>query len=303
MAINSLQETFKIIERKGTHDIPFEAIEYLYNHESCPEIEEKIYHFLKNAFKYHKINHAYNAPLWYAIVSENHLSEKLIEPMISAYTVKDNDAEWFNEQGLVTLGLLVEKFPEKAIPAVLETIKKQIKHKSKAPYLFLFEPIIHGYTKNYTNELIEILKDPNLYWPDSFIKLLVDLEIKEAIPVLKVMLTKLKKPKNFLEEHTIIEIEAAIKELETGICPYPESKIPYHKTRKPWKEHYKKTEPLGTNNSTNNLLKALDKDFDVDLQDILYAKPSINSYSKIGRNDPCPCGSGKKHKKCCLGKT
>lgn len=23
---------------------------------------------------------------------------------------------------------------------------------------------------------------------------------------------------------------------------------------------------------------------------------------KIGRNDPCPCGSGKKHKRCCLGK-
>ena len=23
---------------------------------------------------------------------------------------------------------------------------------------------------------------------------------------------------------------------------------------------------------------------------------------KIGRNDPCPCGSGKKYKKCCLGK-
>ncbi len=24
---------------------------------------------------------------------------------------------------------------------------------------------------------------------------------------------------------------------------------------------------------------------------------------KVGRNDPCPCGSGKKHKKCCLGRT
>lgn len=24
---------------------------------------------------------------------------------------------------------------------------------------------------------------------------------------------------------------------------------------------------------------------------------------KIGRNDPCPCGSGKKHKKCCLGRS
>ncbi|MEJ2040503.1 MAG: SEC-C metal-binding domain-containing protein [Desulfosarcinaceae bacterium] len=24
---------------------------------------------------------------------------------------------------------------------------------------------------------------------------------------------------------------------------------------------------------------------------------------KIGRNDPCPCGSGKKYKKCCMGKS
>ena len=23
---------------------------------------------------------------------------------------------------------------------------------------------------------------------------------------------------------------------------------------------------------------------------------------KVGRNDPCPCGSGKKYKKCCLRK-
>jgi len=27
-----------------------------------------------------------------------------------------------------------------------------------------------------------------------------------------------------------------------------------------------------------------------------------DSMAKIGRNDPCPCGSGKKYKKCCLGK-
>src|SRR5438874_1120241 len=26
------------------------------------------------------------------------------------------------------------------------------------------------------------------------------------------------------------------------------------------------------------------------------------SAMKIGRNDPCPCGSGKKYKKCCLAK-
>jgi hypothetical protein len=27
-----------------------------------------------------------------------------------------------------------------------------------------------------------------------------------------------------------------------------------------------------------------------------------NRESKIGRNDPCPCGSGLKYKKCCMGK-
>jgi preprotein translocase subunit SecA len=26
----------------------------------------------------------------------------------------------------------------------------------------------------------------------------------------------------------------------------------------------------------------------------------VRAAPKVGRNDPCPCGSGKKHKKCCL---
>lgn len=30
--------------------------------------------------------------------------------------------------------------------------------------------------------------------------------------------------------------------------------------------------------------------------------PVRSSAPKVGRNDPCPCGSGKKYKQCCLGK-
>jgi uncharacterized protein len=30
--------------------------------------------------------------------------------------------------------------------------------------------------------------------------------------------------------------------------------------------------------------------------------PAANPLRNVGRNDPCPCGSGKKFKKCCLGK-
>lgn len=29
-------------------------------------------------------------------------------------------------------------------------------------------------------------------------------------------------------------------------------------------------------------------------------RPVVRDY-KVGRNDPCPCGSGLKYKKCCLG--
>jgi uncharacterized protein len=33
-----------------------------------------------------------------------------------------------------------------------------------------------------------------------------------------------------------------------------------------------------------------------------FGKPHRNPAKAVGRNDPCPCGSGKKYKKCCLGK-
>ena len=29
------------------------------------------------------------------------------------------------------------------------------------------------------------------------------------------------------------------------------------------------------------------------------AEPFKREFPKVGRNDPCPCGSGKKYKKCC----
>ena len=41
-----------------------------------------------------------------------------------------------------------------------------------------------------------------------------------------------------------------------------------------------------------------------DLFDSLFAPqaPVIRDNPKVGRNDPCPCGSGKKFKQCCIGK-
>jgi len=33
-----------------------------------------------------------------------------------------------------------------------------------------------------------------------------------------------------------------------------------------------------------------------------YLSMYVREEPKVGRNDPCPCGSGKKYKKCCLAK-
>ncbi|MCK4921549.1 MAG: SEC-C domain-containing protein [Bacteroidales bacterium] len=33
-----------------------------------------------------------------------------------------------------------------------------------------------------------------------------------------------------------------------------------------------------------------------------WSEPYVKEGKDIGRNDPCPCGSGKKYKKCCLNK-
>ena len=30
-------------------------------------------------------------------------------------------------------------------------------------------------------------------------------------------------------------------------------------------------------------------------------QPFVRATAKLGRNDPCSCGSGKKYKKCCAG--
>ena len=37
-------------------------------------------------------------------------------------------------------------------------------------------------------------------------------------------------------------------------------------------------------------------------QQVQTVEPIRNRQQKVGRNDPCPCGSGKKYKKCCGAK-
>lgn len=43
-----------------------------------------------------------------------------------------------------------------------------------------------------------------------------------------------------------------------------------------------------------------DKPEDInDLETLLNPQKTVVAENKVGRNEPCPCGSGKKYKKCC----
>ncbi len=55
--------------------------------------------------------------------------------------------------------------------------------------------------------------------------------------------------------------------------------------------------PLVDNRYTRNLIKNAKKGFE--LKDRLHKKPTEIKKKKIGVNEPCLCGSGKKYKKCC----
>lgn len=45
-------------------------------------------------------------------------------------------------------------------------------------------------------------------------------------------------------------------------------------------------------------------DFQAELMEDMLAvqEPYVRGGEKVGRNQPCPCGSGKKFKRCCAGK-
>jgi hypothetical protein len=54
----------------------------------------------------------------------------------------------------------------------------------------------------------------------------------------------------------------------------------------------KKDLPLGDDDNPIPLIKL----------EPAYNRSQNREEHKVGRNDPCPCGSGKKYKKCCMGK-
>lgn len=64
-----------------------------------------------------------------------------------------------------------------------------------------------------------------------------------------------------------------------------------------FKAYYKQNGVKHTHHEEANFVKKRGSWYFEDC--VIVNKPIVREGAKIGRNDPCPCGSGKKYKKCC----
>jgi hypothetical protein len=324
--IQSIQDAFHVLDTQRL-GIPFDAIEYLYEHPTDPAITEKIIFALKNAYNedsYYDEADEFNmpTPLWYAIVAENHLSEALIEPAIELFCAEnEDDWDFLNEQGEVLIGKLCEAYPDVAIPKILDTIERLAKQDSDAPYLYLSDFIYFIKSEEHKARLLEVYGIPTLDAVEIFSIKMAEMQIKEALPLVKEWHARFleQAEEDILASIGLADLEEVIEELESGISKYPEHAKPQYLIRGDWKTHYAQFE--GIFFQEDELFDDEDDDDEYyDDSDYLAPPDELNDLfagdyipydhipetfkreqPKIGRNDPCPCGSGKKFKKCHWG--
>ncbi len=267
--IRSLNEALDVLDNH-LEGIPFKAIRCVYNQKPSQKITQKIVFALSHAYDsyyYDEVSDAtYETPLWYAIIAENHLSEELIDPVVELFTTTDDDWDFLDEQGQYLIGKLAEKYPDKMMKKLMEVIDALLTLRSSMPYLYLFDAFYYIDIQKYKKWLLKVLSDPRLQWKESLAVTIADLQIKEAIPVLEKMLKE--------EDIWKADIRESIKQLKTGIDPY--NSKPYCQERGSWEDHYR------------------------DFESRFSPEDPVLANPKVGRNDPCFCGSGKKYKKCCL---
>lgn len=297
--IPSLDFAIDVLD-KSTQGIPFAAIEYLYN-DTSPEGTSAIVKALGN-FSDHQYcwGNCQLAPIWYAMAAEGHLCEELIDPVVNLYLGDNvNGTDLLSEQGEYLIGKLAERYPDAVVPKVLAVLEKDAAERRDDSVYFLFDVFHFCDADKYKGRLIRLLKRQDVNWHNMMATTVAYLQIKEALPILKKQLDRITKVPAWYRG----EVKEAIEQLETGVNLYPDVDMPRCVKRGDWKEEYANaeeyfydSEPLPDDNDMRELSQFFGSEKESSVR-----QPQIGS-PKVGRNDPCPCGSGKKYKKCCLEK-
>ena len=299
LEIPNLDFAIQVLE-KASKGIPFQAIEYLHDNNS-PEATTAIIQALNN-YSDHRYcwGNCQFAPIWFAIAAEGHLHEDMIAPVISLCENDDNETDWLLEQAEFLIGKLAMNYPELTATKVLDALEKDLEEGTDHHLFFLFDCFYFADISIYKERLLLLLKNTDASWHQPLVSTLSFLQVKEALPLLKQQLAALQKSdptKNY------IEYEEAIKELETGEILYPEVDTPICLRRKnTWREEFEPIEKgfypgkYFFDDEDERFYNEPDDDFQMPW----IPQQPVEVGAKVGRNDPCPCGSGKKYKKCCM---
>ncbi|MGL1885165.1 MAG: SEC-C metal-binding domain-containing protein [Reichenbachiella sp.] len=288
--------------------VPFAAIEHLQNDDS-EETTSIVLKELKNHFdhQYCWVNCTF-APFWYALVAEGHICQALIDPVIELYEANSDDSDWLSIQGQYLIGKLAQQYPDLTTQKVLEAMEKDVDKKSMPYIFFLFDTFYFCDLDKYQARLLALLERDDLSWYDPLATTVAYLQIQEAIPILKRKLELLQKgpDENAWQNGSVVEIEEAIQILEGKITTGLDSLKPLCLTRKgSWKDELKEGEEFFYED--DDLIDPFDFEEPINQgsgKSMTWPKfPSVTPFIKEKtpeRNDPCPCGSGKKYKKCCM---
>ena len=294
-----------------TKGIPFAAIEYLHN-DTSSESTAAILKALNN-FSDHQYCWADCAttPLWYALAAEGHICEELIDPVIGFYGHDNiNTTDWIQEQGQYLIGKLAQKYPDITVQKVLAAMEEDANGGGKNAVYFLFDVFDFCTIDQYKDRMVALLKRDDIEWHDALASIIAYLQIKEGLPVLKEQSKRLKakRPeKGSWNNRHLIEIDEAIEQLETGKNLYPDVDMPMCLKRGAWREEFADAEEHFYDNEhfAEDRIDLKDSEFFNPFlgfaPDLTFHQPIIKE-NKTGRNDPCPCGSGKKYKNCCIDK-
>jgi len=216
------------------------------------------------------------APLhaWRALGLLN--AEEAIEPLMNLFHMLEHD-DWSSEE----LPLVYEMIGPKSIPALAAYLKDdshdgfaRLTAAESLEKIGKKYPSVKEECQTILEEQLLCFKRNSPEFNALLINYLVEMQTLSALPTIKKAFDSDAVDLTVRGDLEDIEIDFGLREKRS--TPPPE--FGFSKEIKSSLEQFKKNQ-----SQTSKLVEQ-----------------KQNSKVKIGRNDPCPCGSGKKHKKCCL---
>ncbi len=145
--------------------------------------------------------------------------------------------------------------------------------------------------KDFMKEIIYCAEEQN-YLLDTFASAICQCHFVDMLKEIKYMLAQ-----GLMDERTMGKYDSCVDAMftyrddEKNFCETPINTI---KMLQPWSMFEDMSDPVKIERNKKNFEKLM--------QAAMKKSKEQEFVTKVGRNDPCPCGSGKKYKFCCLNK-